>query len=49
MEAYRGGKSTKDAQFEAKKYGSHIYTFQSSVATAIADGFKKNEITMGIK
>jgi len=26
MEAYRDGKSAKDAQFDVKKYGSHKYT-----------------------
>jgi hypothetical protein len=34
MEAYRDGKSAKDAQFDVKKYGSRKYTYKASETVA---------------
>ena len=31
LEAYRDGKSAKDAQFDVKRYGSHQYTSHRKV------------------
>ena len=36
MEAYRDGKSTKDAQFDVKKYGSRQYTSHHRVLESVA-------------
>ena len=39
MEAYRDGKSTKDAQFDVKKYGSRRYTSHRRVLESVAQRF----------
>ena len=36
MEAYRDGKSAKDAQFDVKKYGSHRYTSHRKASERVA-------------
>ena len=39
MEAYRDGKSAKDAQFDVKKYGSHMYASHRKVSESLARRF----------
>ena len=36
MEAYKDGKSAKDAQFDVKKYGSHKYTSHCKASETVA-------------
>ena len=41
MEAYRDGKSAKDAQFEVKKYGSRQYKSHRKVSESVAQTFDR--------
>jgi hypothetical protein len=41
MEAYRDGKSAKDAQFDVKKYGLRQYTSHRKASESVAQRFDK--------
>jgi hypothetical protein len=45
MEAYRDGKSAKDAQFDVKKYGSHQYTSHRKASESVARRFDESSST----
>ncbi|KIM78609.1 hypothetical protein PILCRDRAFT_11075 [Piloderma croceum F 1598] len=45
MEAYRDGKSVKDAQFEVKKYGSQQYKLHHKVSESVARRFDERPST----
>jgi hypothetical protein len=45
MEAYRDGKSAKDAQFDVKKYGSRQYTSHRKASESVAQMFDEPSST----
>ena len=45
MEAYRDGKSAKDAQFDVKKYGSRKYTSHRKASETVARRFDEPSLT----